>query len=300
MKVAVTGATGFVGKAVVEDLSRDMEVIALGRKGGSILQMQPLERVSYAECGYTVPELRELCEGADAIINLASQKVVKGEPNGLEDYRSSLELLEHVLRAAAENGIKNVITISSRCVYGEQNTLPYSEDETPDPINFYAVEKVMGETLSEYYNRKKGLCVKNLRLAQVIGYPMNDGYMFSTFLRQIQEGETVRIWGNGVGKRDYIYLKDVTQAIRCALSAKEEKGIFNIGSGIGVSNVEIAEWMKEVFHSNSEIQMLREKPEDKSIVYLDMNKTKERLHFSCRFSMQDVIRDIAEQIQRES
>ena len=44
MKVAVTGATGFVGKAVVEDLSRDMEVIALGRKGGSILQMQPLEQ----------------------------------------------------------------------------------------------------------------------------------------------------------------------------------------------------------------------------------------------------------------
>lgn len=292
MKVAITGASGFIGRALVKSLSNEVEIIALGRTGGRILSFPKNEFVNYQECNYTEKELDDFCQGVDSIINLASQKVVPGEKDGLLNYISSLELLENVLKTAKKNNIKNVINISSRCVYGETNQVPYNEDARVDPINLYGVAKLMGEELCNYYNKKMGLCVKSLRLAQVVGYPMNDGYMFSTFLKQVSKGEDVNIWGYGKGKRDYIYIKDVVAAIRCALIAKEEKGVFNIGSGIGISNFEIAKLMKEKFQSTSEIHLLTDREEDASVTYLDTEKAEKRLHFKCAYSMADTIEDI--------
>lgn len=292
MKVVITGASGFIGKSLVKNLANEIEIVALGRTGGDILSLPVSKSVHCQECDYTEKELTGICQDADAIINLAAQKVVAGEKQGLSSYISSLELLENVLKAAKNNNIKNVITISSRCVYGKTNQVPYNEEEQADPINFYGVAKLMGEELCAYYNKKMGLCVKTLRLAQVVGYPMNDGYMFSTFFKQISGGQDVNIWGRGIGKRDYIYTKDVITAIRCALKAEDVQGIFNIGSGVGTSNLEIAELMKQEFQSDSEIHLLTDKVEDTSVTYLDVEKAKNILHFECEYSMSEIIKDI--------
>ena len=52
--------------------------------------------------------------------------------------------------------------------------------------------------------------------------------------------------GQGIGKRDYIYIKDVCRAIECAVQKCERFGIYNIGSGVGISNKDIAEKMVEI------------------------------------------------------
>ena len=85
---------------------------------------------------------------------------------------------------------------------------------------------------------------------------MFDKYMFSTFLEKIQKDDEIQIQGQGSGQRDYIYIKDVCKAISLAVQADKVSGVYNIASGIGTSNIKIAQKMKKVFESKSNIHVL--------------------------------------------
>lgn len=295
MKIIVTGITGFIGEHLGEYLKQKYELIGITRK---LHDSDVKEDILYKESDYSVQSLKDIFQGADAIINLASQKAGNQEQEGIQGYVSSIALLENVIMAANDCNIKNIVNISSRCVYGTYTDSSFKETEEIHPINKYGVMKAWGETLSEYYNRTAGMKIKNLRLSQVVGFPMKDKYMFSTFLEKTRENETLDIFGQGTGKRDYIYIKDVCTAIERAVTHSDQCGIYNIGSGVAVSNKEVAEMMIDIFESDSKINIKEDSPKDTSRIVLNVEKAEKELEFTCAYGMSDILYDIKEQIKR--
>lgn len=183
---------------------------------------------------------------------------------------------------------------SSRCVYSNMQKSPVAENGVIAPINYYGISKYSGELLCEYYNRNLGANIKMLRLAQVIGNDKN-GYLISTYLENAAEGKPLSVYGNSVGKRDYVYVRDVCRAIWLALFKYNLCGAFNIGSGTGTTNKELANAIVDGFCSSSEIKVLKDKKEDTSVFYLDTAKAEAEIGFVCQYDLTKAFKELSEQ-----
>lgn len=295
MKIAITGCTGFIGHKFIELYKNKYSLIGITRNKSSFNE----DGLEIQKSDYSVESLINIFQNVDAVLHLASQKAFSKDHTGVQAYTESILLLENVLIAANQCSIKNVVNISSRCVYGIYTQTKFNELSTTHPINKYGVMKLCGEIISEYYNNTFGMKIKNLRLAQVVGYPMKDKYMFNTFLERIRKNETIEILGQGAGKRDYIYVDDVCRAIEIAIQRENVSGIYNIGSGIGLSNLDVAKKMISIFESDSKIEVIKNSPLDKTNIVLDTNKAKNELGFVNKYDMDSILYDIKNKIRRE-
>lgn len=236
MKIAVTGANGFIGHHTISALKSIHELLALSRRPAE--DMDP--RVAYAVTDYSLESLRDLFAGRQAIIHLAAQRPHAGKDavslgNSLLDYR--------VLQAAEDCGVAHVVLISTRGVYGAQPA-PWSEQTPPAPTSLYALAKLHSEQTAAYFGRR-GLCVTTLRLAQVFGLGEYEASALTTFIRNAYHNKPITLSVTGV-RREYVYVKDVVDAFETTL-AQPKSGIYNLGSGEVIGLEEMAQAFLHAF-----------------------------------------------------
>lgn len=277
-KIGVIGGSGFVGKSFIQMYNKDFELKEISRQSGVI-------------SNYSVEQLENVLSGCDSVVILAAKKVNSNEEQSLSLYYDNISIVENTLIACRRLGITNIVYTSSRCIYSNNQNVPISENGLIEPINYYGISKLASEQLCIYYNKKFGLKIKILRLSQIIGKDKN-GYMLDNFINNALTGNPLTVYGMAVGKRDYIYIKDVCRSILLALMHYNNFGVYNIGSGEGTSSKELAEAVICGFNSASEYIMLTDKQEDTSITYLDVSKAKEELGFTCKFCLKEAFADL--------
>lgn len=218
-RVIVTGASGFIGRNVVEALrSRGHEVIGVSRSP----EQKLLQQVSYGN----LPE-------GDTVIHLA-------EPNNqnavgtLESdaARKSKEALEMLLNMP----FKKFIYASSAAVYGDRSSTARSETERVTPSNAYTEIKLANE--AAVLSRKNGggiVC----RLTNVIGPGMSEANVLSKVLAQLDSTAPLELFALSP-IRDFIWITDAAEAI-VALVEGDKTGLFNIGTGVPTSIGELAQ-----------------------------------------------------------
>ena len=278
-KIGLVGGSGFIGKSFQGIYAEKAELADVSRKNGAVKE-------------YSAEQLKKALYGCDSAVILAAKKVNPSEKQMLSLYEDNVRTLENTLIACADLGIKNIVYLSSRCVYSNLQKLPVSEDGEIAPINYYGISKYSGELLCDYYNRKFGTNIKILRLSQVIGNDKN-GYLISRYAENAAEGKPLAVYGNSVGKRDYIYVRDACRAIWLSLQKYALCGVYNIGSGTGTTNLELAKAIIDGFHSSSEVDMQRDKNEDTSVCYLDTSKAKKELGFVCKYSLKEAFKELS-------
>lgn len=289
MKIAVTGASGYLGSNFITMYRDSCEFIALTR---SIEFAKCLDGIEYRQCDYSSDDLKEALAGCDAVVHLAYAMATKdNEAGGLESYRSSMNATERVFDAALSLGIKNMVFASSRLVYPTWSEEPFRETDDTAPGTSYGKSKVMMEELSEDFN-KKGARIKALRFGQIIGANMKVKGMFHVFMDRAAKGEPLTLMGSDV--RDYICVKDACRAIMAALQHPEEAGVFNISMGIGTDNRAMADAIIAETGSSSEIQIKESdgtKRPDRII--LDCTKAGDGLGFRCEYdTLEKIVRDV--------
>jgi nucleoside-diphosphate-sugar epimerase len=226
MKVLVTGASGFVGRALVEELRHAeaaYEVQPLGRQDGDLSQ----EGVAEAAVAETRPDV--VVHGAARI------GVVRCEDEPGLAVRSNVLATALVARAAAAHGAR-LVYLSTSDVYG---SAAVADEETPPaPESFYALTKLWGEQAAALY-APGGLAV--LRLANPYGPGVDAGQAkgaVPTMLRQADAGEPIPVFRGEA--RAFCWIGDVVRAIRLVLEAGGD-GTFNVGSdGEPVALVDVA------------------------------------------------------------
>lgn len=250
-RVLVTGAAGFIGSNLVDRLIKDgHSVVAVDNESSEAHETfywnELAENHKLDICDYD--NILPLFEGVNVVFHLAAESRIQPAINNpLFAVRVNTLGTCNVLQAAREQRVKRVVYSSTSAAYGLSNSIPYREDMPKDCLNPYSVSKTAGEELCKMYYTLFGLETVSFRYFNVYGnrQPTKGQYapVIGLFLKQVAEGKSMTIVGDGLQRRDFTHVDDVVEAnIKAAfLQNKAILGnLFNIGTGKNYSIVEIA------------------------------------------------------------
>ena len=248
MKAAVTGASGFIGRKIMEKAKGQLTVVGLTR---SLPEQDTAEGCIWRETDYSVESLKEVLQDVDAVIHLAA---IRGTGGRITDYHENEVILENILLAMKECGVKHMIFASSIAVYSDIGAIPWTEEMALTPKTLYGVSKAACEHLCMYYGKRDHIDCTIFRIAQVLGLGEKRKGMMNVFIDRADRGEQLKVQGKSLAKRQYIYVDDLAEAfVKAALCGKGQ-GILNIGMEEGCTNLEIAECINRVFANPSGIE----------------------------------------------
>lgn len=242
MRVVVTGGAGFIGSHLVDALlARGDEVVVVDNLStGKREYLNPGARLVQADVARD--DLGPALAGAEVVFHTAALARV---PRSIEDpvgtHEANVTGTLRLLKAAVDARIRRFIYSSSSSVYGDQPTLPLTEDMVPNPLNPYACQKYMGELYARNFARVYRLHTVSLRYFNVYGpRQANEGayrLVISIFLDQRRRGVPLTIHGDGEQTRDFTHVSDVVQAnLLAAASPDVAPGeVINVGAGREVS-----------------------------------------------------------------
>src|SRR6266571_8127821 len=250
MKAAVVGGAGFIGSNLVDALvDRGDDVIVVDNMTSgyrrNLNAAAPLHQVDIA---LDSEGLTSALHGREVVFLTAALPRV---PRSIEDpvgtHAVNVTGALRVMKAAVDVGVRRVVYSSSSSVYGDQPTLPLTEDMAPNPLNPYACQKLMSEIYARNFAHIYGLETVCLRYFNVYGpRQVTEGayrLVIGIFLDQKRRGEPLTIHGDGQQTRDFTWVGDVVRAIVMAAESDRvgQGEPINVGAGTEVSIARIAE-----------------------------------------------------------
>lgn len=162
-------------------------------------------------CDVKSPLARDVVKNGhfDAIVHLAAQTMVPASmEDPKKDMEDNIEGTVNILEAARKYGVKRIIFSSSAAVYGDiaPECLPVRETEPLRPVSFYGLSKMTCENYIRLYQKAYGLSYVIFRFANVYGERQGnggEGGVVSVFARQLAEGKSPTIYGNGQQTRGF-------------------------------------------------------------------------------------------------
>lgn len=287
MKIAVTGGTGFLGKYAVESIKEEGHIPV-------ILTRNPIDttiiRDEYRQTDYTKLDLIGKLHDIDAVVHLAAKR---GSQGLISEFHDNEEMTQNLYEACTKRNITNIVFASTISVYSNESLLPWTEEQVPEPKLMYGVCKLSCEYIGNIYTEKKGLHIKNLRLAHLYGFNEKNNYMINRFFRQAFHREQLILNAKSIAKREFLYAKDAAKAIICALKQETLSGTFNVGSGEALTNYEVADTINTIFH-NEENLLVKEPKADEGIhsSFMDNSKAKDVLMFSPAYTFTTAVDEI--------
>lgn len=228
MKIAVTGSTGFLGQAVVRQLT----------EAGHELYPQPRQGVRDLRV-----ESPAFTYALDCVVHLAypGTQGIRTALEGMADLvTDQLRIDLNVISTAARFHAQKIICVGSVCEYPERVQLPTAEDQLwsgyPEPLNApYGIAKRMQQGLLEAYRRQYGLQSTQLILGNLYGPGDRSGHVIPSLIRRAcaaaKSGERLVVWGAGTASREFLYVEDAAEAIVKAVELPPFVDPINIVSG---------------------------------------------------------------------
>jgi nucleoside-diphosphate-sugar epimerase len=230
MRILITGARGFVGRHLTNELVRTGHtVFLLDQETPPPNDSDGLGTFIGADIGsYIDLERAFQSSKPDVVYHLAA---VTGVATSFEQEESCLRTnvlgTYNVVKAAVKSGASRIIFASSREVYGETRGRSTREDAETKPNNLYGLTKLMGEEVVSWYCVTGDCKYVIFRITNVYG-PGGEKYGIHKILKKINAGESVTVMG-GKQMMNFIYITDLVTALCKALRArKAENQVFNL------------------------------------------------------------------------
>ena len=232
--VLVTGGAGFIGSQLTDRLiEENYEVLVIDDLSNGKLN-NVNKKAQFVKVNITSQKFAQIFKKLKPkiVFHLAAQSSInKSLKNPSQDIKINLVATQTLLEIAKSTNVNKIIFTSSAAVYKPSNLLPIKEDAPKQPISLYGVSKLCSEYLIRNFYNIYHLPFITLRLANVYG-PRQDssaeGGVVSIFIKNILNGNSPKIHGDGNQKRDFIYISDVLEVFANSLK-KNITGEFNVG-----------------------------------------------------------------------
>lgn len=294
MNFLITGAAGFLGSALANQLTREGHQVR-GLDDLSTGEPQALvEDVHFTRGDVSDrPKLWTLLQDVDCVYHLAARVLVAESLLYPREYNAvNVGGTVSLMEAMRDVGVGRVVFISSGAVYGDQQVQPINEQMPPKPHSPYAVSKLAAEYYVNTIGALWGIDTAILRVFNAYGpgqhQPPAHAPLIPTFLRQAVRGGTLVIHGDGRQTRDFVYVSDVVRAMIAAATAPNiNQGIINIGSGQETSVRQVAEQILELTGNKGEILYTPRNDAGVSHLCADISLAKKDLSFTPRHTLAD-------------
>jgi UDP-glucose 4-epimerase len=315
LRVLITGGAGFIGSHLSDAyLQRGDEVFVIDDLStGSIENIRHLKdnpRFHYTiDNVHNQPLTAELVDQCDVIFHLAAAvgvKLIVESP--VRTIETNVHATEVVLSLANKKK-KKVLVASTSEVYGLSTEVPFREDgnlvmgATTKGRWSYACSKAIDEFLALAYWREKKLPTIIVRLFNTVGPRQTGQYgmVIPTFVKQALAGRPITVYGNGKQSRCFCHVGDVVSALMKLMDNGKSVGeVFNVGSNHEITILDLAQRVKELTQSKSEIVLVpydeayEEGFEDMPRRIPDIAKVNKLIGFKPEKSLDEILRSVIE------
>ncbi|MBV8047628.1 MAG: SDR family NAD(P)-dependent oxidoreductase [Paludibacterium sp.] len=310
MRVLVTGAAGFIGRAVCEalldtgqysvwavdnlsdyyDVSlKQARLSTLAGREGFFFQQMDIADAAALENLFKAEEI-------DYVIHLAAQAGVRyslAHPQAFA--QTNLLGMANLLDLCHRYAVKHLLFASSSSVYGQNGKLPFAEDDRTDyPVSFYAATKKAGEIMAYSYAHMHRLPITAMRFFTVYGPWGRPDTAPWLFTESIINGNEVKIFNNGDLQRDFIYIDDlvagILQVMRHVPDTAVPFALFNIGNNNPIKLMDFIQCIEKACGRKANKVYLPMQEGDVPVTYADTSRLGAVTGFSPTTSLEEGMR----------
>ena len=308
-RALVTGGAGFIGSNLVRalldhgDRVRVLDNFATGNRANLADIVAEIEIVEGDLRSYE--RVHTAVRGTDIVFH---QGALGSVPRSVQDPLTTtavnVEGTLNVLLAARDEGVGRVVAASSSSVYGDGGTFPRVETQAPNPISPYAVAKLAAERFCVSFAHVYGLETVALRYFNVFGPRQDPTSQYAAvvplFVRAIQEGRPVTIYGDGEQSRDFTYVANVVEANLMAAEAEGAVGtVLNIAAGGSETVNTLADTIGRLLDLPVERSYASQRPGDVNQSWADIQRARETIGFEPRVGFEDGLRRTIESLAQQ-
>ncbi|MBN8568778.1 MAG: SDR family NAD(P)-dependent oxidoreductase [Ignavibacteria bacterium] len=311
-KVFVTGAGGFIGSHVVEELVMNgAEVTALVHYNASSyinnLRFVPEEILSKVDIKFgdvtDAFQMQTLTKDSDIILHLAALIGIPYSYAAPAAYVSAnINGTLNLLEAARNNSISKIVVTSTSETYGTAIYTPIDEKHPMQGQSPYSATKIGADKLAESYYLSFNLPVCIFRPFNTFGPRQSMRAVIPTIITQALNSKEIKL-GSLSPVRDMVFVKDTARGFLMAGMEEKSTGeVISVGTGAGATVGEIAEMILQILGSDKKIveDSQRVRPEKSEVFKLicDNRKAKELLNWSPQYSLEEGLREAISFIQK--
>ena len=289
LKSLVLGGNGFIGTNLVERLLADGSDVRVYDRGANRFgEVSGAEQLRGELGNHGL--IREAVRGVEVVFHLVSTTLPKtANDDPIHDVRSNLVDTLQLLESCVEAGVRKVVFASSGgTVYGPPRSVPIEEGHPNDPITSYGIVKLAIEKYLHLFHHLHDLDFAALRISNPYGPyqdPTGQQGAVGVFLQNALAGRPITIWGDGEVVRDYLYVADLADAL--VRASTTGRGVFNVGSGHGVSLNELLESISAVAGERPQVRYQAARTLDVPANVLDIRRAREELGWSPRVGLDE-------------
>tara|TARA_Y200000002_G_C22686987_1_gene666330 strand:- start:202 stop:1209 length:1008 start_codon:yes stop_codon:yes gene_type:complete len=330
-KLLVTGSAGYIGGTFVyEALKKGFSIIGIDNFSNSNISTTNFFKKKYPkQFKFFEIDIRDRAKlntvfkenkNTHSIMHFAALKSVSDSEEKFDLYwENNVFGTKNVLEVMKENEIKNIIFSSSAAIYGEQNEQPIPEDSKPNPKSKYALTKLESEKLISRFADKGILKAISLRYFNPVG-SHKDSFIFEDFnyssnlMSEIlkvasMKKQALDIYGtdyptnDGTAERDFIHIEDLIDGHFAALEKIthiKNYEVINLGTGLGVSVLEMVNTFKEINKLNFEVNFIERRKGDICVSFACVERAKEILDWESSYNLKKMCKDAWKVIQNEA
>lgn len=285
MRLLVTGGAGFIGSNFVHHLlsTTEHEVVtfdALTYAGSKDNLGAALDDPRHEFVEGDIRDsaaVAEALDGVNAVVNFAAESHVDRSIEGSEPFVSTnIAGTQVLLDASLDHNIETFVQISTDEVYGQTLEGEFDEADPLDPRNPYSATKASADLLALSYHTTYNLPVVITRSSNNFGPRQHPEKLIPKFITRAANGESLPLYGDGKHIREWLFVRDNCQAIEHLLTNGEEGEIYNIGSGVELTNYEVARRIVDAVNASEDlIEFVDDRPGHDRRYALDTGKMTE-------------------------
>ena len=312
MRIAVTGAAGFIGSRITTRLLEQghhvfgvdnfSEVLnPSGNRRKRIEHLKKSENFTFIESDISSPYIADALEGVSAIINEAAIPGQAKSWDNFDDYvHSNLIGVNNLVKVGIDLKIEKFIQASTSSVYGK-NAIGL-ESSTLNPFSPYGVTKLAAENLLMAYHQNLNFPVTVLRYFSVYGPGQRPDMAAAKFLTSLRNGNPIYVHGDGSQLRDVTFVDDVVSATLLAMDKGKNGEIYNIAGGHQLSLIELLKACQAVVGIEGEVVHAPRPLGDQEETMANISKAKMDLGYKpstllldgLKFQLDQIIQDQAQ------